>query len=67
MVKCDNCDKDATYTTADPGVNPAHYCPACLPVWLRTRASVGHFPLLTQEEELETSAKPKKKKPKVDE
>ena len=45
MIKCDNCEKDAAYTCADPGVNPANYCTDCLPVWLQQRASAGHFPL----------------------
>jgi hypothetical protein len=45
-IKCDNCDRPACYTTADPGVNPAHYCSACLPHWLHDRAKAGHFPLM---------------------
>lgn len=45
-VKCDNCARPASYTTADPGVNPAHYCTSCLPNWLRSRADAGHFPLM---------------------
>ena len=45
-VKCDNCDNDATYTCADPGVNPINYCQQCLPLWLQERADAGHFPLV---------------------
>jgi len=45
-IKCANCDNNADYTTADPGVNAVNYCAACLPAWLRTRASAGHFPLV---------------------
>jgi hypothetical protein len=47
MVTCANCSKTADYTHADPGVNPVHYCAVCLPVWLRKRASLGHFPLVS--------------------
>ena len=47
MIKCANCDKPAVYTNADPGVNPVDYCAICLPVWLRDRATQGHFPLAT--------------------
>ena len=46
-VKCDNCETDALYTNADPGVNPVNYCAPCLPSWLSERASAGHFPLVT--------------------
>jgi hypothetical protein len=56
-VKCDNCDKDALYTCADPGVNPVNYCAPCLPHWLQERADSGHFPLVEFIEE-----KPSKKK-----
>ena len=45
-VKCDNCGSDASYTNADPGVNPVNYCHDCLPSWLRDRAAAGHFPLV---------------------
>jgi len=45
-VKCDNCDNDAVYTCADPGVNPVNYCAPCLPHWLQERADSGHFPLV---------------------
>ena len=55
MIKCDNCEKDAAYTCADPGVNPVNYCTDCLPVWLQQRASAGHFPLVE-----ETTTKKKK-------
>lgn len=71
MVKCANCNKAANYTNADPGVNPVNYCASCLPLWLRQRASQGHFPLVTpitndsiEEPVIETppvSAAPKKK------
>lgn len=53
-VTCDNCDKDALYTCADPGVNPVNYCGACLPSWLQERADSGHFPLV---ESIEKPAK----------
>lgn len=46
MVKCANCENKADYTTADPGVSPVSYCAKCLPIWLRDRASAGHFPLV---------------------
>lgn len=60
-VKCDNCEKDAAYTCADPGVNPVNYCNTCLPVWLQQRADSGHFPLV---EILEKPAKKKAEEPK---
>lgn len=50
MLTCINCDKKADYTCADPGVNPINYCAACLPVWLRDRALLGHFPLPVKDE-----------------
>jgi hypothetical protein len=46
MVKCDNCVNPASYTQADPGVNPVNYCQKCLPGWLHSRALAGHFPLV---------------------
>jgi hypothetical protein len=46
MIKCADCDNKAVYTHAEPGVNPVNYCSLCLPVWLRDRASEGHFPLV---------------------
>ena len=55
-IKCDNCDRDAIYTCADPGVNPVNYCGPCLPHWLQERANSGHFPLV------ENIEKPAKKK-----
>jgi hypothetical protein len=61
MIKCINCDKEAIYTCADPGVNPINYCAECLPTWQRERASLGHFPLIVP-----PSAKSKKKKDEVD-
>lgn len=61
MIKCDNCDKDAAYTCADPGVNPVNYCTDCLPVWLQQRAAAGHFPLVESVSE-EASSSSKKKK-----
>lgn len=45
MIKCANCEKEAVYTCADPGVNPVNYCATCLPTWLHIRAELGHFPL----------------------
>ena len=65
-VKCDNCERPACYTTADPGVNPANYCSSCLPYWLHERANLGHFPLvdaLDQTPKEEETAKAKKKAP----
>lgn len=71
MIKCANCDKKADYTRADPGSTPVSYCAACLPQWLRTRASLGHFPLVepvveptasvVQEEAPKPTQTPKKK------
>jgi hypothetical protein len=62
MVKCDNCDKEANYTSADPGVNPVNYCASCLPTWLQKRAAAGHFPLVesTVEEPKVIKKKPAK-------
>ena len=45
-VKCDNCESNALYTCADPGVNPVNYCGLCLPRWLKSRADAGQFPLV---------------------
>jgi len=50
MTKCDNCDKDALYTLADPGANPVFFCPTCLPNWLRDRASLGQLDIPKKEE-----------------
>jgi len=60
-MKCDNCDNPADYTHADKGVSPANYCASCLPVWLRDRASAGHFPLV---EPTQTKPKTAPKSPK---
>lgn len=49
MTKCDNCDKDALYTLADPGANPVFFCPTCLPNWLRDRASLGQLDIPKKE------------------
>lgn len=57
-VQCDNCDKSATYTCADPGVNAVNYCTDCLPSWLVERAEAGHFPLV---EQIPGTEKPRKK------
>lgn len=46
-IKCDNCESNALYTNADPGVNPVNYCATCLPSWLLQRAEAGQFPLVT--------------------
>ena len=48
-IKCENCEKDAIYTSADPGVNPVNYCGLCLPSWLQPRAIAGQLPLANQE------------------
>lgn len=61
MIKCDNCEKEAAYTCADPGVNPVNYCSDCLPVWLQERASAGHFPLVEAVGEESTPTSKKKK------
>lgn len=63
MVKCDNCEKAAAYTCADPGVNPVNYCASCLPAWLQHRATSGHFPLVQPVESTE-APKPKRGRPK---
>lgn len=60
MVKCDNCDNEAHYTSADPGINPVNYCSSCLPAWLHKRAAAGHFPLV--EPSVEDEEKTQKKK-----
>ena len=44
-MKCVNCDEQAAYAVAEPGVNPVEYCNNCLPKHLQTRARAGHFPL----------------------
>jgi hypothetical protein len=67
MIKCDNCEKDAAYTCADPGVNPINYCSDCLPVWLQQRASAGHFPLTEPVVEESTTTSKKKKVASSDE
>jgi copper oxidase (laccase) domain-containing protein len=67
MIKCDNCEKDAVYTCADPGVNPINYCADCLPVWLQQRASAGHFPLVESIVEESTTTSKKKKVASSDE
>lgn len=61
-VKCENCEKAAAYTCADPGVNPVNYCLSCLPAWLQERADAGHFPLVEPIE-----SKPSKKKTTTEE
>lgn len=61
-MKCDNCDKDAVYTCADPGANPVNYCASCLPSWLQDRADAGHFPL-TSQKPAEKSSKKKTETP----
>jgi hypothetical protein len=61
-VKCSNCERDAQYTQADPGANPANYCFECLPIWLRTRAEAGHFPLVAPVAEKPAVEKTTKKK-----
>lgn len=45
-IKCANCDNEAIYTCADPGVNPVDYCGECLPSWMEDRAKANHFPLV---------------------
>jgi hypothetical protein len=59
MVKCANCENNAIYTCADPGVNPVNYCADCLPHWLYKRAELGHFPLVTAEVKETKSSKKK--------
>jgi len=67
-VKCDNCDSNAEYTCADPGVNPVNYCSNCLPAWLRDRANLGHFPLVEAiDDKPADKAAKKKAEPKADE
>lgn len=63
-VKCDNCDKDALYTCADPGVNPVNYCASCLPHWLQQRADSGHFPLVESIEDKPAKKAKKEEEPK---
>ena len=64
-LKCDNCERPACYTTADPGVNPAHYCSSCLPHWLHQRAQSGHFPLMDVFDQT-PKEEPKVEEPKVE-
>ena len=45
MTTCTNCGANADYLSAEPYVNPVYYCAACLPVWLRDRASRGELDL----------------------
>lgn len=61
-MKCDNCDKDALYTLADPGANAVFFCPECLPSWLRERASLGQLDIPKKE-----TPKPSKKKAAAEE
>lgn len=68
MITCDNCNNEAAYTCADPGLSPINYCTDCLPVWLHNRAEAGHFPMVVVEEVVvedaveEESPAPKSKK-----
>jgi hypothetical protein len=61
MIKCANCPNEAAYTCAEPGANSLDYCAACLPVWQRDRALLGHFPLRTLEQAPESKTKKKAK------
>jgi hypothetical protein len=67
MLKCNNCDKEAVYTCADPGLSPINYCANCLPVWLHSRAEAGHFPLAVIEKPETPAPKTKKKAAPSDE
>ena len=62
MIKCDNCAKNASYTCADPGVNPINYCTDCLPVWLQQRAAAEETPTEEPPAEEAPATKTKKKK-----
>ena len=65
MTTCDNCNSQAVYTCADPGLSPINYCMNCLPIWMHSRAEAGHFPLVEAEVETpveETKPAPKTKK-----
>lgn len=70
-MKCANCNNEAQYTQADPGVNAVNYCRNCLPPWLHDRAELGHFPLVEPivetpvVEAVEEDKPGKKKKPVV--
>lgn len=59
-VKCDNCEKDALYTCADPGANPVNFCSSCLPTWLLDRALAGQLPLVKPEAPKSSKASKKK-------
>ena len=65
-IKCANCELDAIYTCADPGVNPIDYCGSCLPTWLQDRADSNHFPLAVPASE-KTSKKKSDAEAPVDE
>lgn len=43
MAKCANCQEEAIYLIADPGVNELYYCAADLPQHMQARADAGHF------------------------
>lgn len=59
-IKCINCDSEAAYTLADPGVNAVDYCQDCLPQPMHLRAARGEMTLRPEP----TSAEPKAKKEK---
>lgn len=61
-MKCANCENSAAFTVTNPATLPINYCTYCLPVHLRARASLGHFPLSILEEE-PTPVKKSRKKP----
>jgi len=62
-MKCANCSNEASYTNADPGVNPVNYCTNCLPHWLQERAQAGHFPLVMSVEEAPAEEAPAEEAP----
>ena len=53
-MKCVNCDSNAHFTVADPGVNAISFCNNCLPKELSERAKAGHFKLDTPKSEKKT-------------
>ena len=65
-MKCANCSNEASYTNADPGVNPVNYCTNCLPHWLQERAQAGHFPLVMSVEEAPAEEAPAEEAPVED-
>lgn len=63
-MKCANCPNDAVFTVTHPASKPVNYCHRCIPMHLRQRADVGHFPLQAPLKDTTPAAAPKKGKKK---